>query len=98
MRKDLKYALKAGRRAKENHKEDQIASALQEHSPRNFWQNIKKRNKKSKLPYALGDTTGETFAVMGKKTSKNTDFINKKNRLLSKSNLKYLENFKECVQ
>jgi len=67
MRKDLKYALKAGRRAKENHKENHFASALQEHSPRNFWQNIKKRNKKSKLPYAVGGYNRRNFCSDGQK-------------------------------
>jgi len=65
-RKDFKYALRTCRNEKEMHKAGALANALQDHSSKKFWQNI--RNKKSMLPSMVEVQQGiEAVAEMTKK-------------------------------
>jgi len=52
-RKDFKYALRVCRKAKERHKTDALASSLQDHTLRKFWEHFRKENRKTMLPTSV---------------------------------------------
>jgi len=51
--KDFKYVLRVCRQAKERHKTDALASSLQDHTLRKFWEHIRKENRKTTLPTSV---------------------------------------------
>jgi len=54
--------------SKEMHEASSMAIALQEHSPKKFWKNIRKSRKRPWLPYTVASAIGnETETEMWKK-------------------------------